>query len=210
MGGVPGFDPVNEHEKNRAALRAVVPRLVRLLGEVPDHDASSGAPVWTVGDAGTRLAAVYVAYCSIVSADGTVEWDTVLLPGEALFTERIAAMNAKSIDLLGGDGHARPGGFVAERGETFLRVTEGLAPDTPVNVPWYGQGTTTTPATVTGLMLSESLVHGLDIARRRPCACWSPSGARRPGRRSREAGSRQWPATRLGDLVAIPCLVASP
>ncbi|MER5617856.1 maleylpyruvate isomerase N-terminal domain-containing protein [Streptomyces sp. NPDC002215] len=93
---------------------------------------------------------------------------------------------------------------VAERGETFLRVTEGLAPDTPVNVPWYGQGTTTTPATVTGLMLSESLVHGLDIARRRPCACWSPSGARRPGRRSREAGSRQWPATRLGDLVAIP------
>ncbi|MET8746520.1 hypothetical protein [Streptomyces sp. NPDC004728] len=52
-------------------------------------------------------------------------------------------MNAKSIHLLGGDGHARPGGCVAERDEMFLRVTGGLAPDTPANVPWYGQGSTT-------------------------------------------------------------------
>ncbi|MFE7112097.1 hypothetical protein ACFU98_37675 [Streptomyces sp. NPDC057575] len=107
MGGVPGFDPVTEHGMTRSALRAVVPRLVRLLGEVPDPGASSGAPVWTVGDVGAHLAAVYLAYCSIVSADGSVEWGTVLPPGDAPFTERIAAMNAKSTDLLGGDGHAR-------------------------------------------------------------------------------------------------------
>lgn len=74
-------------------------------------------------------------------------------------------MDAKSVDLLGGDGHARPGDFVAERGETFLRITEGLAPDTPVTVPRYGQRATITLAAVTGLMPSESLVHGLDIAR---------------------------------------------
>ncbi|MFB8034457.1 hypothetical protein ACFC5Z_16265 [Streptomyces sp. NPDC056004] len=140
MGSVPGFDPVTEHEKTRAALRAVVPRLVRLLGEVPDPDASSGVPVWTLGDVGTHLAAAYLAYCSIVSADGTVEWDTVLPPGDAPFTERIAAMDAKSVDLLGGDGHARPGDFVAERGETFLRITEGLAPDTPSPCPGTGRG----------------------------------------------------------------------
>ncbi|MEV5204682.1 maleylpyruvate isomerase N-terminal domain-containing protein [Streptomyces sp. NPDC053720] len=165
MGTVPGFDPVTEHEKTRAALRAVVPRLVRLLHDVRDPDASSGVPVWTVGDVGAHLAAVYLAYCSIVSAEEPVEWDSVLPPGDAPFTERIAAMNAKSIELFGGDEHARPGDFVAERGEMFLRTTEGLAPDTPVSAPWYGQGTTITLATVTGLMLSESLVHGLDIAR---------------------------------------------
>src|SRR6478735_1519273 len=103
MGTVPGFDPVTEHEKTRAALRAVVPRLVRLLRDVPDPDASSGVPVWTVGDVGAHLAAVYLAYCSIVSAEEpaefveSVEWDSVLPPGDASFTERIAAMNAKSI-----------------------------------------------------------------------------------------------------------------
>ncbi|WP_371095463.1 maleylpyruvate isomerase N-terminal domain-containing protein [Streptomyces sanglieri] len=174
MGTVPGFDPVTEHEKTRAALRAVVPRLVRLLRDVPDPDASSGVPVWTVGDVGAHLAAVYLAYCSIVSAEEPVEsveslepveWDSVLPPGDASFTERIAAMNAKSVELFGGDEHVRPGDFIAERGETFLRVTEGLAPDTPVSAPWYGKGATITLATVTGLMLSESLVHGLDIAR---------------------------------------------
>ncbi|MFD5505172.1 maleylpyruvate isomerase N-terminal domain-containing protein [Streptomyces sp. NPDC127061] len=171
MGTVPGFDPVVEHEKTRAALRAVVPRLVRLLRDVPDPDASSGVPVWTVGDVGAHLAAVYLAYCSIVSAEEpaefveSVEWDSVLPPGDASFTERIAAMNAKSIELFGGDEHVRPGDFIAERGVTFLRVTEGLAPDTPVSAPWYGEGATITLATVTGLMLSESLVHGLDIAR---------------------------------------------
>ncbi|GAA1323765.1 maleylpyruvate isomerase family mycothiol-dependent enzyme [Streptomyces sanglieri] len=172
MGTVPGFDPVIEHDKTRAALRAVVPRLVRLLRDVPDPDASSGVPVWTVGDVGAHLlAAVYLAYCSIVSVEESVEtvesveWDSVLPPGDASFTERIAAMNAKSIELFGGDEHVRPGDFIAERGETFLRVTEGLAPDTCVSAPWYGEGATITLATVTGLMLSESLVHGLDIAR---------------------------------------------
>ncbi|MFE3151909.1 maleylpyruvate isomerase N-terminal domain-containing protein [Streptomyces sp. NPDC059218] len=178
MGTVPGFDPVTEHDKIRAALRAVVPRLVRLLRDVPDPDASSGVPVWTVGDVGAHLAAAYLAYCSIVSADSSaetmeqyaetmesVEWDSVLPPGDASFIERIAAMNAKSVELFGGDEHVRPGDFIAERGKTFLRLTEGLAPDTPVSAPWYGQGTTITLATVTGLMLSESLVHGLDIAR---------------------------------------------
>jgi uncharacterized protein (TIGR03083 family) len=164
-GTVPGFDPVTEHEKTRAALRAVVPRLVRLLRDVPDPDASSGVPVWTVGDVGAHLAAVYLAYCSIVSVEESVEWDSVLPPGDVPFTERITAMNAKSIELFGGEEHIRPGDVIAERGELFLRATDGLAPDTPVTAPWYGQGTTITLATVTGLMLSESLVHGLDIAR---------------------------------------------
>lgn len=165
MGTVTRFDPVAEHEKTRAALGAAVPRLVRLLGDVPDLDAASGVPVWTVGDVGAHLAAVYLAFCSVASEDEdeAVEWDGVLPPGGGPFVERITAVNARSIGLFGGDQRARLGDFVAERGETFLRVTEGLAPDTPVAVPWYGQELTL--ATVTGLMLSESLVHGLDIAR---------------------------------------------
>ncbi|MER5498562.1 maleylpyruvate isomerase N-terminal domain-containing protein [Streptomyces sp. NPDC002561] len=165
MGTVTRFDPVAEHERARTALGVVIPRLVRLLRDVPDAGAASGVPVWTVGDVGAHLAAVYLGYCSVVSADGAVEWDGLLPSGEASFGERIAAMNARSIDLFGGEERARPADVVAERGEEFLRITEGLAPDTPVAVPWYGEGVTISLATMTGLLISESLVHGLDVAR---------------------------------------------
>ncbi|MET9677163.1 maleylpyruvate isomerase N-terminal domain-containing protein [Streptomyces sp. NPDC006482] len=165
MGTVTTFDPVIEHEKTRAALAAAVPRLVRLLRDAPDPDAPSGVPVWSVGDVGAHLAAVYLAYCAVVSADESVEWDGILPPGDLPFVERVTAMNATSVALFAGEARARLGEFVAERGETFLRVTAGLAPDTPVTAPWYGEGATLTVAVVTGLMLSETLVHGLDIAR---------------------------------------------
>ncbi|MFD6878403.1 MULTISPECIES: maleylpyruvate isomerase N-terminal domain-containing protein [unclassified Streptomyces] len=67
MGTVTGFDPFAEHEKTRAALGAIVLRLVRLLRDVPDLDAASGVPEWTVGDVGSHLSAVYVGYSSASS-----------------------------------------------------------------------------------------------------------------------------------------------
>ncbi|WP_435188708.1 maleylpyruvate isomerase N-terminal domain-containing protein [Streptomyces sp. bgisy126] len=174
MGTVTTFDPVTEHERTRAALAAAVPRLVALLRAVPDPDAGSGVPEWTVGDVGAHLAAVYLAYTSLVSSDEAVEWDDVLPSGEetsdggtsggGTFVERITAMNARSVTLFGGEDRPKVPDFVAERGETFLRVTEGLAPDTPVSAPWYGE-VPFTLATVTGLLLGETLVHGLDVAR---------------------------------------------
>nr|WP_202437795.1 maleylpyruvate isomerase N-terminal domain-containing protein [Streptomyces sp. SID5910] len=141
-----------------------VPRLVALLRTVPDRDAGSGVPDWTVGDVGAHLAAVYLAYTSLVSPDDAMEWDDVLPPAEGTFVERITAMNDRSVTLFGGAERARVPDVVAERGETFLRVTEGLAPDTPVAAPWYGE-VPFTLATMTGLLLSETLVHGLDVAR---------------------------------------------
>ncbi|MDV5148983.1 maleylpyruvate isomerase N-terminal domain-containing protein [Streptomyces sp. SBC-4] len=165
MGTVTTFDPVAEHQKTRAALAAAIPRLVGLLRDVPDLDAPSGVPVWTVGDVGAHLTSVYLAYGSVVSADGSMEWGSVLPAGDLPFVERITAMNAASVGLLDGEGRARLGDLLAERGEAFLRTTEGLAPDIPVTAPWYGSEPTLTVAVVTGLMLSETLVHGLDIAR---------------------------------------------
>ncbi|MGW4229896.1 maleylpyruvate isomerase N-terminal domain-containing protein [Streptomyces sp. NPDC004980] len=163
MGDITTFDPVAEHEKTRAALDAAIPRLARLLRDAPVLDAASGVPAWTVGDVGTHLMAVYLAYTAAATGDESVVPDSVLQPGDRPLIERITAMNALSVGLLGGDERARLGDFVAERGETFLRLTEGLAPDTPVAALWYGRELTL--ATVTGLMLSETLVHGLDIAR---------------------------------------------
>lgn len=168
MGTVTTFDPVDEHEKTRAALRAVVPRLVQLLREVPDQDAPSGVPLWTVGDVGAHLAGVHFAY-SVDFTGESVEWDSLLPPGGGPLGERIAAMNATSIGLFSGEERARPGEFITERSAMFLHATEGLAPDTPVSAPWLGKELTLTLAAATGLMLSESLVHGLDIARGTGC-----------------------------------------
>ncbi|MEH6373061.1 maleylpyruvate isomerase N-terminal domain-containing protein [Streptomyces sp. KLMMK] len=164
MGAVASVDPVAEHEKARAALRAVIPRLARLLRAAPDLDAPSGVPLWTVGDTGAHLCAVYLAFCSAFTHE-FAGWDGVLPPGDGPFAERITAVNAKSIGLLDADERRHLGDLVTERGERFLQVTRDLVPGTPVAAPWYGQQVVLTLANATGLMLSESLLHGLDVAR---------------------------------------------
>ncbi|MFF5970131.1 maleylpyruvate isomerase N-terminal domain-containing protein [Streptomyces sp. NPDC012769] len=158
------FDPVAEHARTRAALGGAMRRLVRLLRDVPDLDAASGVPVWSVGDVGAHLVAAYLAYGSAFG-DEPVEWDGLLPPDEGPLAERVAAVNATSIALFQGADRARLGDFVAERGETFLRATGHLAPDTPVATPWLGPKVALPLSAATGMLLSESLVHGLDIAR---------------------------------------------
>ncbi|GGP42933.1 maleylpyruvate isomerase N-terminal domain-containing protein [Streptomyces abikoensis] len=153
-----------EHDRARAALRAGVRRLAGLLGDVPDPGAPSGVPPWTVGDVGAHVCAVYVAYGSAFTQEFQ-DWDSVLPAGERTFAERVASVNAKALGLIGEEARTRLGALVLERGDTFLRVTEGLAPDAPVTTPWYGPGVTITLAAATGMMLSETLLHGLDIAR---------------------------------------------
>ncbi|MET9416946.1 hypothetical protein ABZY03_22720 [Streptomyces klenkii] len=44
------------------------------------------------------------------------------------------------------------------------RAPRASPPATPVAAPWYGHGLLVPLAAATGLMLSENLVHGLDIA----------------------------------------------
>ncbi|MFF4410680.1 maleylpyruvate isomerase N-terminal domain-containing protein [Streptomyces sp. NPDC001404] len=158
------FDPVAEHDKTRAALHETAQRLGQLLDNVGDMTVPSSLPDWTVGDVGAHLRAVYLAYCSAFTGE-FADWGSVLPPGDGSLTERITAVNAKAVSLFGADERAHLGDFVRDHGETFLRVTGGLAPETPVPTPWYGQQVTLTLATATGLMLSESLLHGLDIAR---------------------------------------------
>ncbi|MFD4371184.1 maleylpyruvate isomerase N-terminal domain-containing protein [Streptomyces sp. NPDC058486] len=167
MGAVTAFDPVTEHERTRVALEAAVARVVELVGGVGDLEVRSGVPVWSVGDVGAHLAAVYLAYGSAVAGDGGVDWDALLAGRgrEEGFGERIAAVNELSIGLITGAERRRLGAILAARGAEFLRRSEGLAHDTPVPAPWYGPGRTVPLAAATGLMLSETLVHGLDMAR---------------------------------------------
>ncbi|MEU3356033.1 maleylpyruvate isomerase N-terminal domain-containing protein [Streptomyces sp. NPDC037389] len=164
MGTAGRFDAGAEHERARAALRAAVARLAGLLRDVADPGVPSGVPPWTVGDVGAHVCAVYVAYGSAFTHEFQ-DWDSVLPVGERTFAERVTSVNAKALGLIGEEARTCLDALVLERGETFLRVTEGLAPDAPVTTPWYGPDVAITLAAATGMMLSETLLHGLDIAR---------------------------------------------
>ncbi|MFB9364698.1 maleylpyruvate isomerase N-terminal domain-containing protein [Kitasatospora albolonga] len=165
MGAVVRFDAVREHERTRAALAGAVARLGQLLSSTRDLDAPSGLPSWTVGDTAAHLAAVHLAYSSAVT-DEPVDWSGILPSGEdGLLAERIAAVNAKAIALFDGEQRSRIGEFISERAAAFLGATAGLDPEDPVATPWYGPERSLTVAAATGLVLSETLLHGLDIAR---------------------------------------------
>ncbi|MFI5527258.1 maleylpyruvate isomerase family mycothiol-dependent enzyme [Kitasatospora sp. NPDC051853] len=165
MGAVVRSDAVREHERTRAALAAAVARLGQLLSGARDLDAASGLPHWSVGDTAAHLAAVHLAYSSAVG-DEPVDWSGILPDGEGgLLAERIAAVNAKAITLFDGEQRSRIGEFIAERAAAFLDATAGRGPEDLVPTPWYGPERSLTVAAATGLVLSETLLHGLDIAR---------------------------------------------
>ncbi|GAA3033677.1 hypothetical protein GCM10020229_51390 [Kitasatospora albolonga] len=95
-----------------------------------------------------------------------VDWSGILPSGEdGLLAERIAAVNAKAIALFDGEQRSRIGEFISERAAAFLSGHRRLDPEDPVATPWYGPERSLTVAAATGLVLSETLLHGLDIAR---------------------------------------------
>ncbi|MFJ4675699.1 MULTISPECIES: maleylpyruvate isomerase N-terminal domain-containing protein [unclassified Kitasatospora] len=153
------------HRATRTALAGTVDRLCVLLERTHGLRHRSALPRWSAGQVGAHLAAVFWAYCSAVSDEEPVDWAEVLPGGEPAFGPRMAAVNARAVALVGERTGERRAGFVAERAELFLRATAPLAPETPVATPWYGPEPALTVAASTGLLLSECLVHGLDIAR---------------------------------------------
>ncbi|MFD8595742.1 maleylpyruvate isomerase family mycothiol-dependent enzyme [Kitasatospora sp. NPDC059646] len=163
-------DPSADHRRTRAALAATAERLVQLLESTRESGARAVLPGWSVADVGAHVAAVFLAYCSSVSNEDTVDWDELLPTADLPFGPRMAVVNGRAVAMLGAQLDGDAAGFLAARTARFLRATADLAPDAPVATPWYGPRPALTVAAATGLLLSECLVHGRDIARatRRP------------------------------------------
>ncbi|MFJ1753380.1 maleylpyruvate isomerase N-terminal domain-containing protein [Kitasatospora sp. NPDC088134] len=182
----PVADPADAHRRTRLALADAVDRVVQLLSAASDLGRRSALPAWTAGEVAVHLSAVFLAYCSTVPGQqemAAVDWSTVLpgtaggdsggtvataselRPTEVGFGVWMAEVNARALTLVGEQVDGRPGAFLAEHGARFLRTTAALDPETPLPTPWYGPEPRLTVATATGLLLSECLLHGLDIAR---------------------------------------------
>lgn len=118
-------------------------------------------------------------------------------------------MNARSVELFRGPAGAERADFLAERGETFLRVAGGLPPDTPVAVPWYGGGAALDLAVVTVTRDAPPRAYDFRITAE-PTAFLLVAFRRMPVRKAiargglRAGGRRPWLATRLGTLISTP------
>ncbi|KDN87981.1 hypothetical protein [Kitasatospora cheerisanensis] len=133
-------DPSAEHRRTRAALASTAERLVHLLQSTRESGARPVLPGWSVADVGAHVAAVFLAYCSSVSSEDTVDWDELLPTADLPFGPRMAVVNGRAVTMLGRQLDGDAAGFVAARTARFLRATADLAPETPVATPWYGPG----------------------------------------------------------------------
>lgn len=147
----------------RQALPAVMRRLATLVAGLPDLSVASPCPPWSVGDVAAHVGLAYLGYSSI-AAGRTGDW-SALIPDVADPIARLKGMNDRTLAMVGAEGRGDLGPLLAERLQVLLDATEGRDPAESRPAPWFGDDVRIPLGTVTGLLLSESLLHGLDIAR---------------------------------------------
>lgn len=152
-----------DFEAARAILPAMVDRLTALIASVPDPSAASPCVPWSVGDVAAHLSLAYLGYSSAAAGDFGA-WIGVI-PDVADPIARLKEMNTQTLEMVSAAERASLGPVLAERLQVLLDATEGRDPAELREAPWFGEGVRIPLGTVTGLLLSESMLHGLDIAR---------------------------------------------
>jgi uncharacterized protein (TIGR03083 family) len=147
----------------RAALPAVLDRLTALIANVPDQSAASPCPPWSVGDVAAHVSLAYLAYSSAAVGEFG-EW-TETIPDLPAPIARLKQLNTQSLEMVTAQDRENLGAILAERLEALLDASAGRDPAEPCRAPWFGDDVRLPLGTVVGLILSESLLHGLDIAR---------------------------------------------
>jgi uncharacterized protein (TIGR03083 family) len=129
-----------------------------------------GVPVpglaWTAGQLAAHLASVYQAFAGTVSGEFRDEQLDRVVAGHTTLPTAIAAANAYIVDLLATDDPAA----AADALETGAGKLLAVLRDEPdfsrsVPTPWYDAEMTRTVGTLAALAVSETLVHGYDMAR---------------------------------------------
>jgi uncharacterized protein (TIGR03083 family) len=148
----------------RAVLPEVVERLVGLIDRVPDPAAASSCPPWSVGDVAAHLSLAYLAYSSAAVGEFG-EWTALIPASVADPVPRLKELNSLALEYVTPEERENIGVLLVERAKTMVETTEGRDPSEVCEAPWFGDGVQVPLGAAVGLLISESLLHGLDIAR---------------------------------------------
>ncbi|MCU7726939.1 maleylpyruvate isomerase N-terminal domain-containing protein [Actinoplanes sp. KI2] len=157
-------------EPDRDALRAALDRESRRLVERVRSSSHLGAPVpgldWTASQLVAHLCVVYRAFAlALRGEDLTEEIAANLGSGETL-PEVVASTNARAVTVVTFPGPGEAADALRECADEMLAALDSgpdLLAERPT--PWYGTGMTRTVGTLAALTVSESVVHGYDLAR---------------------------------------------
>ena len=124
---------------------------------------------WTIGQLAAHLTAVYLAFGETLSGgyqDTELERAVAKAGEGAGLPDRIAAANAYAVSMLTSTDARVAADTLAAR-SAALREAIAAAPDLAreLPTPWYGTGSTRSVGTLAALAVTESLIHGRDLAR---------------------------------------------
>jgi len=152
-----------ELEPVRAALADAVGRAGTLIASMDAPDRTASRLTWSLAETAAHMVVGLRGYAD--SARGTLDvWQKHIPAAEEVFSERLSAMTASSLDAVPQRDPGTLARLLGEAAEGFLAVTAGLPADQPLDTPWYGDGETLRLGEATALLLGEQLVHGHDLA----------------------------------------------
>lgn len=156
-------------EPDRDALRAALDResrrLVDRVRASPHLDTPAPGLEWTAGQVVAHLCVVYRAFALAVRGeDLTADITANLGVGETL-PEVVASTNARALAVVTFAGPREAADALRECADELLAALD-TDPDFDAArpTPWYGTGVTRTVGTLAALSVSESVVHGYDLA----------------------------------------------
>lgn len=122
---------------------------------------------WNVGQLAAHLTAVYFVFAQTLRDEGYRDAGLEqAAAGQTTLPRTIAAANEYAIAIFRAENPEAAADGLAVQAADLLAAFDAqqdLARELPT--PWYGPGRTRAVGTIAGLAVSESLVHGRDLAR---------------------------------------------
>ncbi|GAB1640587.1 hypothetical protein KRMM14A1259_10100 [Krasilnikovia sp. MM14-A1259] len=156
-------------EPDRDAVRAALDRESRRLIDHVRSSAHLDTPApgldWTAGQLVAHLCVVYRAFALAVRGDDYGEDITAHLGTGHTLPEVVASTNARALSVVSFPGPREAADGLRECADELLAALD-TGPDLRAArpTPWYGTGVTRTVGTLAALSVSESVVHGYDLA----------------------------------------------
>ncbi len=154
--------PASALPESRDALDRAAGRLADVLRSLPDTDAAVPGSTWTVGDTAAHVV-ISLRHAMLVAAGRAVPWAEGATCTQVA-ARRIAELNTRALIVETERGPQALARLLVTAVDDYLAGTATLPPDRPMHSPYYLGEIAPDHAGLTGIQLSEVLVHGYDIA----------------------------------------------